>query len=252
MPKKSLVDFRLPVVTMDTPFRRQPGSRRYTGGAAGSAAEIIGMVRPRGEITGLTNGQFSLIDMIEHLLSQTGPADVVISTWTMGIYDAERARLFCSRGDIRKIRWLVDPSIFGRRPELSGQLVERFGVEAFRAVNTHAKFVVLRGDALALVIRSSMNLNPNRRVENFDITADPAMCSWFESFADAIFDKVSGTNRSQAKSVFSEILAAYEKIERAPPAPGPNAMDPTADVGGGSDLDGVSVDLGDFGSDLDL
>ncbi len=237
--------FRLPV-SLETPFRRAPGARRYAGSGVSGAAAMVGVVRAGEEITGITNGQFGLIDLIEHLLSQTGPADVVISTWTMGIYDAERARAFCANGDIKKIRWLVDPSMFGRRPELSGQLVERFGVEAFRAVNTHAKFAVLRGDALAVVVRSSMNLNPNKRIENFDITADPGMCSWFEGFADAVFDKVPGDNKSQSRNVFAGILASYEKIERAPPAP--------ASAGAAGELAGIAedMDLGNFDAALDF
>lgn len=45
--------------------------------------------KPGDDICGITNGQFSLIDIIDHVLTQTGPADVAIATWTMGVYDAE-------------------------------------------------------------------------------------------------------------------------------------------------------------------
>lgn len=43
-------------------------------------------------ITGLTFGQFSLIDLIQATLRVTGPADVAISTWSAGFYDIDAAQ----------------------------------------------------------------------------------------------------------------------------------------------------------------
>ncbi len=193
------------------PIRRTPKRRRFVASAVDEAAAMLGTISPGEELTGITNGQFSLIDIIEHILSQTGPADVVVSTWTMGIYDQSRSAEFTKNGAIRSIRWLVDPSMFGRRPELAGSLIKAFGVESFRAVNTHAKFATISGDTLAVCIRSSMNLNPNKRLENFDISADRAVVDFFNGIADAAFRAVSADNRSQSYTVFSDILAEYEK-----------------------------------------
>jgi hypothetical protein len=195
------------------PVRRNVRRRKVVASAVDAAAEMIGSITPGDDITGVTNGQFSLIDIIEHVLGQTGPADLVVSTWTMGIYDAERASKFCANGAIRSIRWLVDPSMFGRRPELAGRLVAQFGVDSFRAANTHAKFATIRGDDLQVCIRSSMNLNPNKRMENFDISADETMVRWFERIADSVFEVVDAANRSQSHEVFAGILAEYERAK---------------------------------------
>ena len=192
------------------PMRRKPVRRRFVASAVDQAAAMLGVIEPGDEITGITNGQFSLVDIIEHILNQTGPASVIVSTWTMGIYDQQRAAAFCANGQIRDIRWLVDPSMFGRRPELAATLIRAFGAEPFRAVNTHAKFAVIRGASLQVCIRSSMNLNPNKRLENFDISADPAMCEWFDGIAAAAFDAVPQGNQSQAYDVFSDILSKHE------------------------------------------
>lgn len=93
--------------------------------------------------------------MLMHIASDIGPCDVSISTWTMGVYDADQAFAFTRGGLFRSIRWIVDPSFFSRNPDLSGRLVYAFGVDAFRAVNTHAKFSTMRSDDVALVIRTS-------------------------------------------------------------------------------------------------
>jgi len=148
-----------------------------------------------------------LVDVVEHVLRKIGAADVCISTWTMGFYDADRCDGFVRNGLIRSIRFLVDPSMFGRRPELSGRLVAGFGPQAFRAVNVHAKFAVLQSDSAAVAIRSSMNLNPNRRIESIDIACDAAMAEFYRRFVDDAFALVGEGNQSQSDSLFDRLFA---------------------------------------------
>ncbi len=45
-------------------------------------SDALGPIGKGCEIYCLTMGKFSLIDVIEHVLASTGPADVVVSTWT--------------------------------------------------------------------------------------------------------------------------------------------------------------------------
>jgi hypothetical protein len=187
-------------------FRRMGSRRVFRESGTQTAAEIIGPLKPGDDICGITNGQFSLVDVIEHLLSLTGPADVAIATWTMGIYDAEQAYKVVSDKRIRSMRFIVDPSMFSRRKELTSVLVRGFGPDAFRAVNSHAKFATLRGDKLALAVRSSMNLNRNERVESFDVTACDKMTAFYEKLVDRIWQTVDSKNRSQSRAIFDKLL----------------------------------------------
>jgi hypothetical protein len=189
-------------------FRRKGARRVFRESGTQTAAEIIGPLKPGDDICGVTNGQFSLVDIIEHLLSQTGPADVAIATWTMGIYDAEQAYKFVSDRRIRSMRFIVDPSMFSRRKELASVLVRGFGPDAFRAVNSHAKFATLRGDKLAVAVRSSMNLNRNERVESFDITACDKMTAFYERLTNRIWESVDKDSRSQSRAIFRSLLEA--------------------------------------------
>lgn len=197
--------------------RRTPGKRRAAISGVTGAAELIGPIAHGEEITGVTNGQFSLIDLLEHILTQTGPADLTVSTWTMGIYDMERASAFCANGMVRSARWIVDPSMFTRRTELSGKLVERFGIDSFRAVNTHAKFATVINEDWAISIRTSMNLNPNHRLENFDITEGAELAAIFTGLVDAIFRQRAEGDLRQAPSLFKRILAEFEAQREAAP-----------------------------------
>lgn len=212
-------------------FRRAAVKRQYRQSASMSASALIGDLQPGDDLCGLTNGQFSLVDMIEHVLSLTGPADVTVATWTMGIYDARRAQEFVSDKRIRRIRFLVDPSMFSRRPEFSAILVRGFGPESFRPVNIHAKFATVRGAKLAVALRSSMNLNRNDRIESFDISADSEMVAFFEAVVDQAYRLVDAENRKQAHRLFSDLLTAGETKAAAD-----GDLDALTDLGGAFDL----------------
>ncbi len=208
-------DARAQELEVQPSVRRRPGSRKVVASAVGKASEVIGPIEKGVEITGLTNGQFSLIDLLEHVLVEIGPADVLVSTWTMGIYDADRAEMFCRNGAIRRIRWLVDPSMFGRRPEIAGRLIQAFGLDAFRGVNNHAKFATLCNEEFQVCIRSSMNLNPNKRLENFDISEGPELVAFFNAVADDVFRRfpAGAAGNTQSRRFFKDILATFESVQ---------------------------------------
>lgn len=192
---------------------RKAGSRKvFRKDGFADAAQMIGDLHDGDDLCGITNGQFSLVDMLQHVLTQTGPADVVIATWTMGVYDAEKAYEFVTNDSIRNIRFIVDPSMFIRRPELASVLVKGFGAGSFRAVNSHAKFCTVRSDKLAVTMRTSMNLNENKRLESFDLSCDGEMTSFFEGLADEVWRTIEAKNRSQSRAIFEDLLGASQLL----------------------------------------
>lgn len=145
---------------------------------ASSAAEAVGPITHGCEIYGLSKGQFSLIELVEHVLNSTGPADVVISTWTAAGADLAHTQTFLTDGRLRTCRWLVDYSFPSRQPAYCADLRARFGDDAIRATANHAKFVLATNDTWHITLRTSMNLNLNRRLESYEISddADLAAC----------------------------------------------------------------------------
>lgn len=78
MARKNLNNLKSPAV-FEAPRRR----RKNVSALAGeSARSTIGKLRKRCEMFGFTKGQFSLIDLLQAIVIQTGPADVLVSTWT--------------------------------------------------------------------------------------------------------------------------------------------------------------------------
>lgn len=180
-----------------------------------SAAALIGPLEPGLHITGLTAGQFSAIDAMEHMVSELGLADVRISTWTTGIYDVERTRQIQMGGRIKNIRILLDRGTFEKSPKFAGPLIEKLGVEAFRCLSVHAKVVIVSGEHGQAVMRSSMNLNKNLRTEQFDIDVDNKVTAFYTSWFDALWEQSarSQDNKAIIQAVYDRYLESPEEQE---------------------------------------
>jgi len=173
--------------------------------AAEVVAEAVGPLSPGCELFGLNKGQFSMIDLIGHCLESTGPADVTIATWTAGGADLEFAYRFLADGRIRSLRFVVDHSFPDMQPGYCAALRERFGDEAIRLTKTHAKFTVVKNDQWAIAIRSSMNLNENRRLEFFELSDDQALADYLLEVCDSLFVESTAADqwdRSRTEQAF--------------------------------------------------
>jgi len=155
--------------------------------AAKHVGEAVGSIDRGCEIYGLTKGQWSLIDLMEYCLETTGPADVVVSTWTAANADITFANALFKNGALRSLRFLVDFSFPSRQPAYCAALRAAFGDDAVRLTRNHAKFVLILNDEWSLVVRTSMNLNENRRLENFEISDSPEMATFLVEVVDEIF-----------------------------------------------------------------
>ena len=206
---KNLKNIKSPVI------HKRAKQTRYLARAfsAESEAKAVGGLTPGCEIYGFTKGQFSLIDLIEHCLTCTGPADVFIATWSAAAGDIQRAHKFLKNGRIRTIRFLVDYSFQSRKPEFCQELVATFGNDVLRVTVTHAKYVMIRNDDWNLVIRTSMNLNYNPRFENFEISDDLEFADFQQAIVDEVWsgqDAAEGfegrpqDNKNQFKKAFQE------------------------------------------------
>ena len=156
---------------------------------ATTAANCIGKIEKNCEIFGLTKGNFSLISILEHLIDQTGPADIVLSTWTAAAVDIQAAEKFLENKRIKSIQFLVDQSFRTRQAEYCARLVKAFGKEAIRFSCSHCKFVTITNENWNLVVRTSMNLNENRRIENFEISDDKDFSDFLLELRNELFDQ---------------------------------------------------------------
>ena len=171
-------------------FKRKGSKREIRSLMNGeNARESLGELYSGCEIYGLTKGQFSLIHLLQAILDQTGPADVSIATWTAARAEIDTAYKFLQDGNVKSLRFLVDRSFPTRQPAYCSALIEKFGKEAIRVTRTHAKFLLIKNEVWNIVVRTSMNLNENPRVENFEISDDPRMYEFMNKLVEDVWDQ---------------------------------------------------------------
>ena len=177
-------------------------SRQCRVAKVSTAAEAIGTIKPGTDTFILTYGQFSLVDALVAILDQTGPADVSISTWTAADAHLERSAALLESASIRSFRMIVDRSFETRQPKYCHHMRQLFGPESIRAIRTHAKFMLVRSDTHDVVVRTSMNLNENPRLENLEVSEGTAFAEFFQRIVDEVFATVpEGENMSSLPSL---------------------------------------------------
>lgn len=172
------------------PARTHVRARRTTrtrfSRAAAATETIAGFDRDT-DILGLTYGQFSLLDLIDAVLDITGPAHVTIGTWSAGFYDVDAAVAWRDSGRLLSARFVMDSSE-KRGQATPGDVATLFGADSIRTTRSHAKFVLISNDAgWRVVITSSMNLNLNKRLEQFELTDDPDRYALLNEFVEAVW-----------------------------------------------------------------
>lgn len=184
--KARLSDLAGPLV-----YRGPSRSRRCSAVSVSSAANAIGQVEKGCEILVLSLGDFSLSDVIQHLLDVCGPSYVDLATWTAAVADIRRGERLLRDGRILGWRLIVDPSFLARQPKYCQTMVECFGADSIRSFPLHSKFVLIRNESWNVVVRTSMNLNENRRMELVEISDDPDLCAFMGEVVDRVFETYS-------------------------------------------------------------
>lgn len=156
----------------------------------GSAMQAVGTLQKNMDLFVLTYGQFSLIDALMAIIKQTGPAHVAVSTWTAAHAHLDRAAELMESANFLSFRMIVDRSFKTRQPKYFEHMISLFGIESIRAIRTHAKFMVIRNADWNIVVRTSMNLNENPRLENIEISESKEFAEFFNLIVDDIFSEV--------------------------------------------------------------
>ena len=178
-----------------TAVARPRKAARHRLSKVANARDTIAGFGPAVDIVGLTHGQFSLLDLIQATLDITGPARVDIATWSAGLYDVDAARRFVEDGRITGIRFVMDSASEKRGQAAAVDIGDLFGADTIRTTRSHAKFALIGNDTWHVVITSSMNLNLNPRVEQFEMTDDADRHTFFAAWVDEVFAEVPAGGR---------------------------------------------------------
>lgn len=141
-------------------------------------------------ILGLTDGKFSLIDLIYSVLKKTGRANVVIATWSAGIKDAHQVKWMIDTDLINDFKILTDHSYKTRQKKYAASLEDLFGIENIRTSEMHAKFVLIENSEYKVAIRSSMNLNANKTCELFEMDEGHEIFDFLKNYVEHTFENM--------------------------------------------------------------
>ena len=175
------------------------------------AADAIGTIDKQTDTFILSYGKFSLADAMTAILDQTGPADVTISTWTAANADLTKTASLMEAGNVESLRMIIDQSFVCREPEFLRYMISLFGPNCIRIIRTHAKFLIIRNAQWNIVVRTSMNLNGNPRMENLEITEDTEFADFFQQITDDIFNETT-LNDGLQRELFPELQSVPESV----------------------------------------
>lgn len=172
----------------DTAMRREGVHREFRHGMRGeSAKRCIGRITHGCDIFGLTKGDFSMIDILRHVAAEIGPCRIDIGTWTAAAAEIKQAEAMLTDRNVTDMRWLVDRSFPARQKKYYASLLAKFGQDSVRLARFHAKFILLENDGFSVAVRTSMNLNENKRIEFFEISEGSPISDYLRHVVDYHF-----------------------------------------------------------------
>jgi len=155
---------------MSGPSAAPASRRRYARESFRSAAEAIGAITPGMSVFLITRGQFSMLDIVQHVVAEIGPSALSLWTWAIADYEVEAMAGLMANASIIGARLIVDRSAEQRSAKTIADWRQRFGVEAVRVCKNHCKIARVWTPERRVLIRGSMNLNYNPRFEQADVT----------------------------------------------------------------------------------
>lgn len=185
-----------------------------------NARQAIGPINSGMNVYGINFGQFSFINILEDILGQIKePVELDISSWTIAKFEALRLEKL-NNERLRRIRIMLDSSISSLAPDTLKYLVASMGDNAIRILRCHCKFAIITSATWNIAIRTSMNLNQNKRLENFEISDCKVLTTYMSSIVDDIFlssfdlkDKIKLESIGSKESTLDDLLINSRQIE---------------------------------------
>lgn len=176
-----------------------------------NAKDVVSLIEPNFRLLGLTNGQFSLIDLIKAILDKIGKSDVVCVTWSAGIKDANQVSWMKNSNMLKSFTLITDHSYVNRQKAYAVALDDLFGSENIRTSEIHAKFTLIQNEKWNIVIRTSMNLNANKTCESFEIDDNKEIYDFYYSFVEHIMTNQPKGMVADTKSAQTNMNSFFDK-----------------------------------------
>ena len=156
-----------------------------------NARQAIGKIEKGCEIFGLTKGDISIVNIISEVVRQVGKCDVVVATWAAAGYDTGKLKEIKDNGLINNISFILDYSAESKLGKERFAALRSYFPDNVYLTKIHAKFILIKNENWNIVIRTSMNLNENKRMENFEISDCEILYNYLSEIAKDIMKNKS-------------------------------------------------------------
>ena len=129
-----------------------------------SSPEGLGTLCPGKSKHYYSSGAFNLIQLVLYILRQTGPAHVLLATYSISDRSITTLRNHISHGDILSIRFLIDNRVRSINPKSFDYLLTAFPGQT-RCRTLHAKVALVWNDDWHVSVVGSQNATHNPKLE---------------------------------------------------------------------------------------
>ena len=138
------------------------GSINTFSDETGLITKHLAKIVPGTDIHFWSFGNFNMMRLVFWIIEQTGPADVIMSTYSISPKTIQGVLNRRERGQIRNIRFIVDNRVRSLSPKPFDMLVKNFD---YRCISIHAKVACISNDNWKVTIVSSQNATDNPKME---------------------------------------------------------------------------------------
>lgn len=139
-------------------------------------SEVLALIDHGRTIHWVSEGDWSMHQLLEALLERTGPAEVWISSYAFSELPARTIANLRALGTISRLHCIIDSRIDVR--SASALTILRNTSTRLKLCHTHAKVTILKNKEWLIAVSGSANYTVNKRYEAGMITTDPTVSSF--------------------------------------------------------------------------
>ena len=168
------------------PLSMEDGEAEFLSFTPGSILKTIGTLEPGIQKHYYSDGNFNLMRLVFHLLKQTGPTDILMTTYSISQATLEAVIQRQNTGLIRSIRFIIDNRVKVMSPKPFQYMKENFN---FRCISLHAKVALIGNENWKVSIVTSQNATDNPKLERGIIFTDPRIYDYDHQILEDAFNR---------------------------------------------------------------
>lgn len=178
-------------------FRESAGAtNRFTGAQAFPASkkldDAISVLKENTMVHWVSDGDWSMHDLLTELLNMTGPARVHLSSYSFSEFPARLLCDFISSKIITELHCLIDKRLDVRSASALA-MIQNMATRV-RLIQTHAKVTVVDNDSYKIVVIGSANYTTNKRYECGVIIREDEAADFHLRWINEAFNKNENAN----------------------------------------------------------